>query len=157
MQPIQLAADAQAGLVEAAHFGLSDPCADSVIDGFKRPGLAANPCRHARSASCRGVEQILKDLRDPFFRHELLGVEINRRRSDTFAILRRRGDPCGEGRSRLAATVRTTMYRRAMLGHFNQPLGKVEDLPPFDADGRTVAKPRAAMLAHSGRVFDDSI
>ena len=66
--------------------GLGDPGADGVVDGFERLGPAANPARHTRSTSRRGVKQILKDLCDPLFRHELLGVEINRSRSDALAM-----------------------------------------------------------------------
>ena len=96
----------------------------------------------ATRCTSRHIVQIRRGLRDPLFRHELLGIEINRRRSDALAILRWRDDAFGEGRSRLTATSRAAMRRRAMFGHFDQTRGRVKDLPNFDADGGTGAEPR---------------
>ena len=96
----------------------------------------------ATRCTSRHIIQIRTGLRQPLFRHELLGIEINRRCSDALAILRWRGDALGEGRSRLTATSRAAMRRRPMFGHFGQTRGRVKDLPNFDADGGTGEEPR---------------
>ena len=77
MQPLRLAGDAKAGLVEAADPGLSDARPDRAIDALQRFRLAPHPGRHAGRADERRAEQILKRLRRPVLRHKLLHVEIN--------------------------------------------------------------------------------
>jgi hypothetical protein len=106
------------------------------MDRRQRFGLAANPIGDARAATRRRVEQILQNLRHALLGHELLGIEIDARRLDAFAVLRRRNDALGEGGARASAASRATMDRRAVFGHDQQRLGKIENLPLLFADLR---------------------
>lgn len=157
VQPAGRPGDAEARFVEAAHRRRGDACADAAINRLQRPGLAANPGRHARAAGRRRPEQVSQDLRGPLLGHELLGVEIDGRRPDALAILGRRNDAIGEVGARASAASRAVVDRRAMLGHDQRLLRKIEDLALLLADLRGRQKPRLAMRASLGRVLDDPV
>ena len=57
-----------------------------------------------------------------------MDVEINRRRSNALAVLRRRGDARGKLGLRLPAARRTAIERALVFGDLDQPLGQVEHL-----------------------------
>ena len=124
-------------------------------------GAALRPCggpsRHARAAGRRRPEQILQDLRGSFLGHELLGVEIDGRRLDALAILGRRNDALGEVGAGPQAAGRAVVDRRAVLGHDQRLLRKIEHLPRLPADLGIRQKPRLAMLADLGRMLDDRV
>ena len=157
MQPAALAGDAQARFVEAAHRRRRDAGADAAPDRLQRLGLAANPARHARPAGRRRPEQVLQDLRGPFFGHELLGVEIDRRRLEAFAVLGRRNRPLGEGGAGAPPAGRAVVDRRAVLGHDQRLLRKIEDLTLLLADLQIRRESRPAMRADLGCVLDDRV
>ena len=124
-------------------------------------GPAPRPCgepgRHARAAGRRRPEQILQDLRGPFLGHELLGVEIDGRRPDALAVLGRRNDALGERGAGRPPAGRAVVDGRAVLGHDQRLLRKIEDLALLLADLRIRREQRPAMLAHLGRVLDDRV
>ena len=117
----------------------------------------AHPSHDAGRADQRRAKQIAQRKRGAIFGDQLLDVEIDRRRLDALAILGRRNDAFGKHRSRFTATVRATMDRRAVFGHLDHALGKIEHLPHFSADHRTRVKPSATMAADGGGVLDDPI
>ena len=123
----------------------------------QRFGLAANPTGHARPARRRRPEQVLQDLRGSLFWHELLSVEIDGRRLDALAVLSRRNDAFGKDGAGTPAAGRAGVDRRAVLGHDQRLLGKIEDLALLLADLRVRQKPRLAMRASLGRVLDDPV
>jgi len=49
------------------------------------------------------------------------------------------------------------MDRRAVFGHDQRRLGKIENLPPLFADLRIRQQPRLAMRASLGRMLDDPV
>jgi hypothetical protein len=57
-----------------------------------------------------------------------LDGEIDRRRSDPFAILGRRGDARGKLGFRLEAASRAAINRGLVFGDLDQPLGQIEHL-----------------------------
>jgi len=157
VQPTSRPGDAQSGFVEAAHRHRRDAFANAAVDRRQRLGLAANPTGHARAAGRRRPEQVSQDLRDPFFGHELLGVEIDARRLDALAILGRRNHAFGEVGPRASAASRAVVDRCAVLGHDQRLLGKIENLAPLLADLCFRQKPRPAMRASLGRVLDNPV
>ena len=157
VQPAGRAGDAQARFVEAAHRRRRDAGADAAIDRLQRLGLTANPARHARPAGRRRPEQVPEDLRGPLLGHELLGVEIDRRRLEALAILGRRNDARGKSGAGAPPAGRAVVDRRAVLGHDQRLLRKIEDLTPLLADLGIRRKSRPAMRAYLGRVLDDRV
>jgi len=119
--------------------------------------MASYPGDDAGRTDQRRAEQIVERLRRAILGDELLDVEIDRRGLDALAILGRRNDALGKGRSRFAAAVRAAMDRRAVFRHLDHALGKVEHLPLFRADRRTRVEPGATMAAHGCGVLDDPV
>jgi len=62
----------------------------------ERLRLVDHPGREAGRAEKRRAEQIVHRLGDPVLRNQLLDVEINRRRPDALAVLRRSSDARGK-------------------------------------------------------------
>ena len=156
VQPTGRPGDAEARFVEAAHRRGCDAFANGTIDRRQRFRLAANPTGHGRAAG-RRPEQVLQDLRGSFFGHELLSVEVDARRLDALAILGRRNHAFGEGGARASAASRAVVDRRAVLGHDQRLLRKIENLALFVAGLRIRQKPRPAMRASLGRVLDNPV
>ncbi len=157
VQPMQLAGDPIAGFVEMANPGLGHALANGLVDSAQLSRLLAHPGDEAGRTDQRGAEQIAQRLRGAVLGDQLLDVEIDRRRLDGFAILGRRDDSLGKGRSRFAATVRATMDRSAVFGHLDHALGKVEHLPLFRANHRTRVEPSATMTAEGCGVLDNPV
>jgi hypothetical protein len=82
LQPLRLAGDPEAGLVEAAGPGRSDAGPDRAINARQGLRLAPHPRHDAGRTDERRAEQVLKRLRRPVPRQKLLDVEIDRRRAD---------------------------------------------------------------------------
>ena len=133
MQPLRLAVDPEAGFVEAAHRRGPSQSREASEDRLERSGLSLDPVRQGVWAEADGAKQISERLGDPVPGDELLDVEIDRRRPQARAILRRRAHPRRERRSRLAATTGAGVDHGLMLGHLDQPLGKVEHLARLQA------------------------
>jgi hypothetical protein len=157
VQPARRPGDAKAGFVEAAHGRGRYAFADAAIERRQGFGLAADPCGHARPAGRRRPAQVLQNLRDALLGHELLGVEIDARRLEALAILGRRNDAFRKVGARAPAASRAAMDRRAVLGHDQRLLRKIEDLALLLADLRIRREPRLAMRALLGRVLDDEV
>lgn len=86
MQPVDFAADPQAGFVEAAHPPGMNERRDPLDCRRKRLGAAPRPFRHARRAKPRRVKQIGQRLGRPVLRDQLLGVQIDRRSPNALAV-----------------------------------------------------------------------
>ena len=103
MQPLRPAADAKAGLVEAAHRRRAGLRADPGGHGQKGLSAPPRPFGQARRAEALRAEQIGKRLRRAVLGDQLLRMQINARRLDALAILGWAGNPFGKGRPRPAA------------------------------------------------------
>ena len=157
VQPMQLAGNPIAGFVEMANSGFGHAPANGLVDLAQLSRLLAHPGHEAGGTDQRRAEQIAQRLRGAILGDELLDVEIDRRRLDALAILSRRDDALGKGRSCFATAVRATMDRGAVFRHLDHALGKIERLPPFRADCRTRVEPGATMAAHGCGVLDNPI
>ncbi len=128
VQPMQAACDPKAGFVEMADLGFSHPPLDGAIDAVQMRSLLARPGGQARRTDMGRADEVRKRLRRPVLRQKLLDVEIDRRRPDAFAILRRRDHPVGKLGPRHAPAMRAGVNHGLVLGHLDQPLGQVEHL-----------------------------
>ena len=127
VQPMQGACDPKAGF-EMADLGFSHPPLDGAIDAVQMRSLLARPGGQARRTDMGRADEVRKRLRRPVLRQKLLDVEIDRRRPDAFAILRRRDHPVGKLGPRHAPAMRAGVNHGLALGHLDQPLGQVEHL-----------------------------
>ena len=94
---------------------------------------------------------------DPILRDQLMDVEIDRRRSNALAVLRRRGDARGKLGFRLSAAPRAAIDRGLVFGDLDQPLGQIEHLPPLHAPLHRSRQPPAAMEARLSLMPHDPI
>ena len=90
---------------------------------------AALPFTQAGRAEIRRAEQVVQRLGDPVLGDQLLGVEVDRRRSDPLAVLGRRSDARGKLGFRLEAAGRAAIDRGLVFGDLDQLLGQIEHLP----------------------------
>ena len=152
VQPLSLSGDAKAGFIEAANRrGRRQGC-DLRRHRRERRSLAAHPIGHAVRAQTHRSEQIAHRFGGPILGDELMDVEIDRRRPDALAILRRRGDARGKLGFRLSAARRAAIDRGLMLGDLDQPLGQIEHLPPLHASLHRSRQPGLTMKARLRRV-----
>ena len=96
VQPLSLSGDAKAGFIEAANRRRRRKGGDVRRHRRERRSLAAHPIRHAVRAQTQRSEKIMHRFGGPILGNELMDVEINRRRSNALAVLRRRGDARGK-------------------------------------------------------------
>ncbi len=157
MQPLRLAADAQARLVEAAHARGADERADPLRDRRKRPRPPPRPFRHAGCAKAPCADEIGERLGGSILGDQLLGVEIDGRSPDASAILGRSRHPFGKGRPRRLATASAGIDETLMLGDLDQPLRQIEDLAPLEASRHRPAEARAAMATGGGLMGHDPV
>ena len=157
VQPLQLAGDAIAGLVEMANLRRGDALADALVDRLEFFILLAHPADDAGRTDRRRAEQIAQRLRGPVLGNELLDVQIDRRRPDALAVLRRRDHARGEYRLRHASASCATVDRGLMFGHQQRALGKIEHLTLFDRNRRIRPQRQTAMLADAGRMGNHKI
>ena len=130
MQPLRFAGDPEARLVETAHARRGQERADPPGDRRKRAGLSSHPVHHAGRSDGRNAEEVGERLSRPLLGDQLLQMEINGRRAQPLAILRRRLDAIGKGRPRAPAAAGAGVDEPSALGDFDQRLRQVEDLPP---------------------------
>jgi hypothetical protein len=83
-------------IVEVTDRGDRSKLGDARRHRGERLRLVDHPGREAGRAEKRRAEQIVHRLGDPVLRNQLLDVEINRRRPDALAVLRRSGDARGK-------------------------------------------------------------
>ena len=95
VQPLQLAADPIARLVEMANLLAGDALADPLVDRRQLFRLLAHPGDDARRTDPRRAEYVAHRLRGPILGDQLLDVQIDRRRLEALAILRRRDHAFG--------------------------------------------------------------
>ena len=152
VQPVQLAGDPIARLIEAANLGLGHAFADGLVDFAQFARLLAHPGDDAGRTDQRRAEQIVQRLRDPILGDELMDVEINRRRLDTLAILGRRDHAIGKLGLRHAPALRAMIDRSLMFRDQQRTLGKIEHLAFLDPNRRHRIQRRTAMAARAGLV-----
>ena len=87
----------------------------------------------------------------------MLDVEIDRRRSQALAILRRRAHLGRERRPRLATAMGAGVDRDLVLRHLDQPLGQIEDLARLHADLHRSCERPLAMAARRRFVPDNPV
>src|SRR5271155_5757540 len=133
VQPLQLAADPIARLVEMADLLAGDALADPLVDRRQLFRLLAPRGDAAGRTDPRRAENVAHRLRGPILGDHLLDVHVDRRRLEALAILRRRDHAFGKRRLRHPSAMRAAMDRGLMFGHQQQALGKVEHLPPSTA------------------------
>jgi hypothetical protein len=95
---------------------LRHECGDPPRDSLKFLALPFAPGDDAVPAKRRCAEQVGHRLGDPILGNEWLNVERDRHRSHARAMLSRRGQPFGERRRGLVATVRAAINHRLMFG-----------------------------------------
>lgn len=96
MQPLRPPADAQAGLVEAAHARGAEERADPLRDRRKPTRPPPRPFRHARRTKPIRPEQVPQRLGRAVLGDQLLRVEIDGAGSDALAVLGRPLTPVGK-------------------------------------------------------------
>ena len=128
MKPLRFAGDAEAGFVEAAHARGGDERADPPGDRRKRAGFSPHPVHDARRTDGRDAEEIGERLSRPLLGDQLLQMQIDGRRAQPLAILRRRLDAIGKGRPRAPAAAGAGVNGPPVLGDFDQLLRQVEHL-----------------------------
>jgi hypothetical protein len=120
-------------------------------------GAALRPLRDARRREAVRAEKIGERRRRAVLGDQLLGIEVDRRRPDALAILRRPTHTLGKSRPRRPAADGAGVDEALMLGDFDQPLRKIEGLAPLHPDRHRRAQARAAMAAGAGFGLDDPI
>jgi hypothetical protein len=143
--------------VEAANLRLGRALADALVDQPQLLRLLSNPGDDAARTDQRRGEEIAQRLRGPILRDELLDIEIDRRRSEAFAILHGRDHAIGERRLRLAPAVFAAADRGLMFGDHERALGKVEHLALLDPDRRLRIERRTAVATGARRVLNHAI
>ncbi len=157
VQPLCLACDAEAGLVEAAHPRRGGERADPPGDRRKRAGLSPHPVHHARGSDGRNAEEVGERLRRPVLGDQLLRMQIDGRRAQTLAILRRRLHACGKGRPRAPAAAGAGIDGPPMLGDFDPLRRQVEDLARLRFPRHRKREAGAAMAAGARLVQHDPV
>src|ERR1700691_1964382 len=157
VQPLQLAADPIARLVEMANLLAGDALADPLVDRRQLFRLLAHPGDDARRTDPRRAEYVAHRLRGPILGDQLLDVQIDRRRLEALAILRRRDHAFGKRRPGHAPAMLAAVGRSLMLRHQQQALGKIEHLALLDRDRRLRIERQTAMSAHARLVRNHEI
>ena len=153
MQPLRLAADAQARLVEAAHARGADEGADLLGDRRKR---RPRPFRHAGGAKAIGAGEIGERLGRSILGNQLPGMEIAPPPEGDRHIGQAR-HAFGKSRpGRLAATG-AGINQTPMLGDLDQPLRQIEHPTPHAARRLATAEGRPAMAAGRGLMGHDPV
>ena len=111
-----------------ANLRRGDALADALVDRLEFFILLAHPADDAGRTDRRRAEQIAQRLRGPVLGNELLDVQVDRRRLDALAVLRRRDHARGECRLRHASASFATVDRGLMFGHQQRALRKIEHL-----------------------------
>ena len=122
VQPVQLAGDPIAGLVEMANRGLGHALADGLVDRTQLSRLLVHPSDDAGRTDRRGGEQIAQGLRDAILGDQLLDIEIDSRRPDALAVFCRRDDALGKSSLRHVSAMRATVNRGLMFGDHERAL-----------------------------------
>ena len=133
VQPVELARDPEAGFVEMADLRLGQTRADPRIHPLQVQRASAHPGRQTRRAQTRRAEQVAQRLRRAILGKELVDVEIDRRRLDPPAILRRPDHAVGEPRPGHAPAARATVNQGSMFSDDERALDEVEHLPRLEA------------------------
>ena len=152
MEPLRPPSHPKAGFVEAAYARPQEKRANPGGDGQEGLGAAPRPLRDARRREALYAEKIGEGLRRAVLRDQLLRMQIDRRRLETLAILRRPAHPFGKSRPRPAAAGGASVDKAPMLGDLDQPFRQVEHLTPLHADRHGRTQVRAAMTAGVGFV-----
>ena len=148
VQPVQLAGDTQAGLVQmpnAAVRELGNNMLDHATQGARR---TVHPVGHAGCTQAGGPKQVAQEQANPILGYQLLNIAIDSRRPHARAILHMRGHAIGKVSRRRGATMVATINRRLMLGDLQTRRGQVEYLTflhPLRHGRRQGALTRAAM------------
>ncbi len=149
---MQLARDPVARFVEIANRGLCHALADRLVDRAQLPRLPAHPGDDAGRADRRRAQQIAQGLRDAILREQLLYIEIDRRRPEPIAILRRLHYAFRKRRLRLCPAIPATVDRGLMFRDQHHALWNVEHLPLLVSCRRVRIEPRTAPRARAGLV-----
>src|SRR5271169_904116 len=149
VQPLQLAADPIARLVEMANLLAGDALADPLVDRRQFFRLLAHPGDDARRTDPRRAEYVAHRLRGPILGDQLLDVQIDRRRLEALAILRRRDHAFGKRRPGHTPAMLAAVGRSLMLRHQQQALGKIEHLALLDRDRHLRIERQTAMPAYA--------
>src|SRR5208282_4495813 len=157
VQPLRLAADPIARLVEMANLLAGDALADPLVDRRQLFRLLAHPGDDAGRTDPRRAEYVAHRLGSPILGDQLLDVQIDRRRLEALAILRRRDHAFGKRRLRHPSAIRAAVGRSLMLRHQQQALGKIEHLALLDRDLRLRIERQTAMPAHARLVRNHEI
>ena len=140
-----------------ANFRLGHALADALVNVAQVLRLLADPGDDACRTDQRRAEQIAQGLRGPILRDELLDIEIDRRRLDALAILRRRHYATGKRRLGHAPAMRAAVDRGLMFGDHERALGKIEHLAFLDPGRRLRIEGPTAMAARARLVSNHPI
>ena len=157
VQPLQRACDAKPGFVEAANLRLGHALADALINLLQFLRLLSHPGDDAGRTDQRRADEIAQRLRGPILGDELLDIEIDRRRLEALAILRRRNYAFGKRRLGHAPAMRAAVDRGLMFRDHERAFGKVEHRARLDPYRRLRFKRRTAMTAHARLVPNPAI
>lgn len=157
MQPLRLAADPKAGLIQMFHRRSRHMIAHGDDE-------ASEPCgaglAHAGNGRRRQIdtEQIGHQFGQTLLGQQLEMQQINDERRDPRAILNRRRDALGKSRARLPATGRAAASMGAVFGDRQRPgLGQIEHLAGGVVRRHRLTQRRTAIDAALGEVIDRSI
>ena len=156
MQPLRLAADPKAGLVQMLHRRRH---AVAQGGGDRREPLGAAPA-HAGDGR-RGqvhAEQVHYQVGQALLGQNLDMQQIDHDGGDPRAVLNRRRDALGSGRAGCHAACSTPAGEGPALGdHQGLKLGQIKHLPNGVVHGHRLAQRRAATGAGRGTVIDGRI
>src|SRR3954462_7362300 len=124
MQPLRLAADPEAGLVQVLERCRGHLVAHGISEALAAPSrLPADP-GNGRGDQ-RHPEEIRHRLGQPLLRQQLVMQQVEHKGGDPRAVLDRRGDPCGKDRPRLLAADRARQaYARCSVTTNGRGSGK---------------------------------
>ena len=157
VQPMQPARGPQACFVEMANLLAGHARADPDIDPLQIEGLLPHPGGQAGRTQRWRSEQVAKRLSRAIFGNELLDIQINRRRLDPLAILRRRDDAGGKRRLGPASAMPATLERGAVFGDGQRALDEIEHLSGFEILRLPRFERLEAMLAMRRLVPNDPV
>ena len=128
VQPMQLAGDTQAGLVQMPNAAFGKPgnnVLDHATQGVRR---TVHPVAHAGCTQAGGPKQVAQEQANPILGYQLLNIAIDSCRPHARAVLHMRGHAIGKASRRHGSTMGATINRRLMLGDLQTWRGQVEYL-----------------------------
>ena len=147
MPPPGFAADADPGFVQIPHRRPCHEVCDLRRDRRQAFGGLLAPCDNAGRTQTPRAKQVLHDVADAVLGHQLLRIQIDRRRLDAGPVLNMRGYPRRERRLRHAAATGAGVDPGLMLGHLQPRLRHIQHLPLLHPRRHRRCQGRLAMPA----------